>query len=336
MNIIIHKRTGVITLNCSNRLNSLNIYMLYTIKDILCKWNKDCQIDRIVLRSKCNNLCSGADLKDLYFSKNKLKYLIKDFFDKEYKLCHSIYSLKKPYISLLNGISMGAGLGLSINGSYRFVTDSSIIAMPETTIGFFPDIGSIKFLNKYDESVGLYLGMTGININVSDALWLGLGTNYIPNAYWNIVCKKLIEGKNLKNIITNFSYFPQKTGEIQCNFKYIKKFFSIESLEDLINSLVNDNSYFAKKTLQILNGKSPISLIVTFAYFKYIKNINSFYDIMKLEFYLSQFFTVNSNFTEGIRSLLVDKDKKPEWPYGSIVKNLRKISICSKWLNNIF
>ena len=174
------KSTGIIKLNRPKALNALNFEMSEKFSYQLSEWCKNDSIKQVLLIGEGKHFCAGGDVKSLSLE-GKESSLRKDFFFSEYKLNYQISNFKKPYLSLWNGVVMGGGIGLSLYGDYRIVTDTTKLAMPETAIGFFPDVGGSYFLSRIKNNYGIFLGLTGHVINSYEILSLGLGTHYCPN-----------------------------------------------------------------------------------------------------------------------------------------------------------
>jgi enoyl-CoA hydratase/carnithine racemase len=222
----------------------------------------------------------------------------------------------KPYMALMHGYTMGGGMGASVHGTYRVITDNSILAMPETSIGYFPDVGGSYFLNQCPGSIGLYLGLTGLHISGFDAVYAGWATHYVPSDLMDKMKLDLRAGKSFDDCLRNYSKnVPFST--LQHQRDEIDAHFNHDSLEDIFHSLENSSSHFAKAALSLLNHRSPISLHVSFRQLKISRNMN-FANIMASEYKLSQKFVRESDFKEGIRAAIVTKDRAPKWKYASI------------------
>lgn len=235
------------------------------------------------------------------------------FFREEYTLNTRIHEYKKPYISLIDGIAMGGGLGISINGSHRIVTEKALLAMPETGIGFFPDVGATTFLTQAPGSVGLYLGLTGTRLKAEDALWTGLATHFMPPTNLQDFKHALEEGASLEEGISTYCTQPQEKGFLEHHATQIDSYFHKSSLEEVMETLSRDPAPFAQNTLHTLRSKSPTSLAVVFRQLQQVGPPLSFRERMKLEFRLSQHFVQGHDFAEGVRAVLVDKDHLPRW-----------------------
>ena len=188
--------------------------------DILLNWKKNKKIKQVLLYGEGKSLCAGGDVKSLFLSSNK-NNLKKIFFQKEYLLNNSINEFPKNYLSIWDGIVMGGGVGLSIYGNKRLASEKAKFAMPETAIGFFPDVGGSYFLSKLKKGVGLYLGLTGRVCNARDMMDLGLATHYLPS-------KKITKAKNEyidNGNISTTNYYPEMTSDIIKNQNFIEDIF---------------------------------------------------------------------------------------------------------------
>ena len=205
----IKQTTGIITLNRPQALNALNLSMAEQFANKLQEWQKDQNIERILLQGEGKHFCAGGDVKSVHLS-GPSSELKREFFAKEYSLNLQIQNFTKPYLSIWKGVVMGGGVGLSIYGDYRIVTDSTKFAMPETSIGFFPDVGSSFFLSKLKNNIGKYLGLTGEIINNRDLLNFKLATHYCPEEKLNDLINNYIVNGEIKNYETTaISSFSQ-------------------------------------------------------------------------------------------------------------------------------
>lgn len=215
----------------------------------------------------------------------------------------------------MDGITMGGGAGISINGNYRIATERLIFAMPETGIGFFPDVGGTYFLSHCPDNIGIYLGLTGAKLNAAEANQLGFVDYIIPHTS----ITKLIE--NLKsssiyipNVLKQYS-LKQFIFDDAPVLKYrdeIKVCFSAQTIEEVIENLNKQGSTWGKEVIKTLLQKSPTSLKVTLKQLHLGKHMN-FASCMKLEYRLAKNFLNKSDFYEGIRAAIIDKDQKPQW-----------------------
>lgn len=312
-------QVGLITLNRPAKLNALN----YSIIDGLHEYFDDCESDNeiraIVIKGSGKAFCAGDDIKSIrqeaIFKENKrLVQLCKRM---EFEYNNKIAKCKKPYIALCDGITMGSGVGLSIHGSYLIATENTIFAMPETAIGYFVDVGASYFLSRLKNNVGLYMALTGARLKGSDLKRIGIATHYIQSGHLSELEEELFQSDNLttttiEDILTKFD--EKVEGEFESD--KIASIFSYSNLEDIVDALKQDASEWSKEQLMSLEKRSPTSLKVTMRQMSLVKTMN-FKDCLKMEYQLSQRFLTDSDFLEGIRARLIDKDT-PKWKPASI------------------
>ncbi|PPR26990.1 MAG: Short-chain-enoyl-CoA hydratase [Alphaproteobacteria bacterium MarineAlpha9_Bin4] len=311
--------TIIITLAREKVLNALNLNMVREIFKHIYEWEKDNSISGIIIKGAGEkSFCAGGDIVSVYKSKDKKENNLSDiFFREEYILNLAIAEFSKPWISILNGIAMGGGLGLSVHGSHRIVNNKTITAMPETAIGLFPDVGGGFFLSKM-KSVGTYLALTGKTMNGLDSMYVGIGTHYledniIKKILDNIINKPNYNADYIDNLLNKNSklVFEEKSS-IEKNTANIEKHFNKDSLIQIFESLKKDDSEWANSTLEILSKKSPTSMSVTVEQLVKAKKL-SLKDCLKMEFRICQAMMAKHDFYEGVRANLVDKDRNPKW-----------------------
>lgn len=327
----IHGRAGVITLNRPKALNTLNLSMIQEISKTLKMWAFDDRVAFVVVEGTGEkSFCAGGDIRSVYQARLEENLTEKEqeelpskqggrgymdaIFREEYQMNYLISQYPKPYISLIKGICMGGGLGLSILGSHRIITDNTIMAMPETAIGFFTDVGSSYFLNKIPGKIGLMMGITGERLSVGDCLYTGLATHYVPTEQWAHLRQSLlaaVSSEEAKSVIEHLSLMgmPSELSALQGE---IDTLFSASTLKGVLKNLEYSKLPKAYEWLKGTDTKSPTSMQVIFTLLHKAKR----YGVKKslaMEFRLSQRFVRDYDFFEGIRSVLVDKDNKPQW-----------------------
>lgn len=308
---------GLITLNRQQSLNALNHDMFLAIQEHLEKWEKQQSIKAVIIRAAPGRAFSaGGDIRRVYEGKIKNDPHLIDFFLDEYKVNKLIFHYSKPYIALLDGITMGGGVGISIYGSHRIATEHMLFAMPETTIGFYPDIGASYFLSRLPHSTGVYLALTGEKINYNDCYALGLVDIVIDSHSQEKIIQTLsesvlLDNKAITKIINHWNVsVPEST--LLYHQNEIQFCFSKESIEEIIDSLEKYGNDWCHKTADILKSKSPISLKVTLEAIRRGKTLD-FDHCMKMENHITQQMIQSHDFFEGIRALIIDKDKTPHW-----------------------
>jgi len=309
INFDIISSTGLITLNRPEALNALNIEMAEQFSVKLNEWAKAKNIKRILLKGEGEHFCAGGDVKRVHLSHNKSD-LKKKFFSTEYKLNLQIYDFPKPYLSIWKGVVMGGGVGLSIYGNYRIVTDTSKFAMPETAIGFFPDVGGSYFLSRLKNNFGFFLGLTGHILNANEILSLELGTHYCPEDELENLIDEYISRGTIKNCIKT----PLDNSTILNDPKLIKQCFN-SNIHDIINNI--KNSSLNDKFYQNIIKRCPMSLAITTELIRKGRN-KSLKECLEMEFNLSQKMVYRNDFRAGIDAVLVSKHQQPEWDPKSV------------------
>ena len=310
---------GLITLNRPKALNALTLSMVRKIHPKLKEWENDSSIKYVLIKAQGEKaFCAGGDIRALHdWGKNNEDEAI-GFYREEYTLNQYIKRYPKPYISLVNGIVMGGGVGLSVHGSHRIAGENYSFAMPETGIGLFPDVGGSFFLSRLKYEAGTYLALTGSRIKAADAIFLQTATNFVKSENFSSIINDLSKGeRDPGDIITSYSSSPDEESEFEMISDFSLKNFKGNTIEEIIDNLKNNNSDFARKILSIIGTKSPTSLKVALRSLR-LGRKNSFEDCMKMEFRMVNKVMNDHDFYEGVRALIIDKDNKPSWSPKSI------------------
>ena len=333
---------GVVTLNNPKALHSLTQDMIDCFQDVLDQWTKssdDTDIKGILIKASQDGLkrpifCAGGDVKAVY--ENGLATGNKNpenFFFTEYHVNHAIATSKIPIISLWDGIVMGGGCGISIHGKYRIATENTILAMPETAIGLFPDVGSCWWMNKLlKRPIANYLALTGTRISSADLMYTGLATHYVPSKVLPDLESALVEASEettttstedvFAGILMSFhESIPSDDCLLAQNSVIINQTFQADHVEDIIAKLEkaqqsgDADSEFATQTLETLSKMSPTSLKITLEGLNRGSKLNSIEDDLQMEYRMARKCAMkpHSDFFEGVRALLVDKDQNPKW-----------------------
>ena len=310
---------GLITLNRPKALNALTLSMVRKIHPKLKEWENDSSIKYVLIKAQGEKaFCAGGDIRALHdWGKNNEDEAI-GFYREEYTLNQYIKRYPKPYISLVNGIVMGGGVGLSVHGSHRIAGENYSFAMPETGIGLFPDVGGSFFLSRLKYEAGTYLALTGSRIKAADAIFLQTATNFVKSENFSSIINDLSKGeRDPGDIITSYSSSPDEESEFEMISDFSLKNFKGNTIEEIIDNLKNNNSDLATKILSIIGTKSPTSLKVALRSLR-LGRKNSFEDCMKMEFRMVNKVMNDHDFYEGVRALIIDKDNKPSWSPKSI------------------
>jgi enoyl-CoA hydratase/carnithine racemase len=322
---------GVITLNRPSALNALSLSMIRQITGALLQWRGDDKVNAVLLRGagregKPPAFCAGGDIRFFHQAALAGDPALEDFFTEEYSLNHLIHTYGKPVIVLMDGITMGGGMGLAQGGSLRVVTEHSKIAMPETNIGLFPDVGGGWFLSRCPGHVGEYLALTGQVLGAADAIAVGLADLFMPSASLPALVEALTDqpmesaAQALATVRARAQDAAPST--LPSHRTGIDRHFVAGSVTALAASLAFDTSPWAVETLKALRQRSPLMLAVTLEQVRRARTM-SLADELRMErglvrhcFHLRP--GAASETVEGIRALAVDKDHAPRWQPAAI------------------
>jgi len=316
---------GLITLTRTNALNALNYVMLTALANQLKEWEAANHIKAVIIRAATGRAFSaGGDLRSAYEHKMANDPRLAVFFRDEYRLNRHIHNFTKPYIALLNGIVMGGGVGLSIHASHRLATDQLDFAMPETGIGFFPDVGMTWYLSRLPHHLGTYLALSGARITLADCAALGLidypvKTDVFPEIIYALADTSL-PSDDSNNIITEILQpFLQSvsSSELWSRRLEVEACFGHKTIEDILSALKKSSDPWLKNTGELLKSKSPTSLKVTLRALQSAVDLD-FDQCIEVEYDLCRHFLNNHDFFEGIRALIIDKDHHPVWQPNSL------------------
>lgn len=307
---------GQITLNRPQTLNALTHDMTVSLSHQLTQWAQNPAIKIVLIQSQDPRaFCAGGDLRQLYIA-GQNSPLVDQFFYDEYQLNYQIKSFPKPYIALLNGITMGGGVGISVHGSLCIATENLNWAMPETGIGFFPDIGASYFLPRCPHYLGYYLGLTGARISAVDAYYAGLVDVIVPSEKLPDVQAAIFKASSpnqipelIKAYIANAN--AQKS-DLEIHHATIARCFNHRTIENIMTALEQEKSDWCQQTLNTLQKKSPTSLKVTLEALQRGSILN-LADCLGMEYGMAQRFLNYPDLYEGIRAQMIDKDQTPHW-----------------------
>jgi enoyl-CoA hydratase/carnithine racemase len=321
-------RVGCITLNRPKALNALSLDMVRQLTSALLSFQSNPQVLAVLVRGHgkegpFGHFCAGGDIRFFHQAALAGDTSLADFFTEEYALNHLIHTYTKPYIAFMDGVVMGGGMGISQGASVRIVTDKTQMAMPETHIGLFPDVGGGYFLSRCPGRIGEYLGLTGQKINGPQAIQAGLADGLIevqrlPMLWKTLLSTPFESGEAVERWIQ--SQFTKLEALSFPNKAEIDKCFALKTPLDISLALAQDNSEWAQQTLASLNKASPLMVYVVLAQIRKARNM-SLADDLRMErdlvhhcFHLRE----HSETVEGIRALAVDKDHQPKWAHGQL------------------
>lgn len=309
---------GLVTLNRPRALNSLTHNMAVELKRQLDEWAIMPSVQAVVVVGAGDKaFCAGGDVVKVTQSYKAGTTEWRDFFHDEYLMNIAIDEFPKPYISLVDGITMGGGVGVSIPGDLWVATEKTLFAMPETGLGLFPDVGGGWFLPRLPGETGMYLALTGARIKAPDLYALGIASHVIGSSQVEDVIVALAgtEIKSLddaKEVLDRFHTDPEPAplAEVMDD---IDSAFSGVRVEEILEALELDASEWARKQHKILMSKSPTSLKLTFAQLRRGEVLENFRDNMRMEYRMVNRVMEGNDFFEGVRAILIDRDNAPVW-----------------------
>lgn len=321
----IHNHIGFITLDRPKALNSLSLKMIRTITLALLDWTQNADVHAVVIHSSHERaFCAGGDIRFFYDAGTANPQgdsaLLEDFFTEEYALNYLIHHFPKSYISLLDGVVMGGGMGIAQSGpgnQLRIVTERTKMAMPEVNIGLFPDVGGSFFLSRCAGAIGTYLGLTGDIIHAADAIYAGLADVYLPSTQIPALLELLntTDESDIKSCLRKFAApFQPETGESRLSTERdtLDRHFSHYTVNSILRSLKTDTSAFSSNAFTLMQSRSPLLMCVTLEQLKRGKLLN-IAQCLRMERTMVRHCFKHGEVLEGIRALVVDKDMKPVW-----------------------
>jgi enoyl-CoA hydratase/carnithine racemase len=331
--ILVERRgnAGLITLNRPKALNALSLQMVRDITAALVAWRVDTSVELVAIRGTnkvgkpgtpealFGGFCAGGDIRFFHTAALAGDAALDDFFTEEYALNHLIHNYPKPYIAFMDGVVMGGGMGLSQGAKTRIVTEHTKMAMPETNIGLFPDVGGGYFLSRCPGHVGEYLALTGEVINADEAIDYGLADLKVDSAslpaLWDQIGSTTFD--SLHAIISGASCARQQ-GSTALKQPQIEAHFGLLRVKHIIDSLEKaKDDIWAKKTAIVLRKRSPMMLHVTLEQIRKARGMTLADDLRMERDMVYNCFNLrpglDSETVEGIRALAVDKDYTPKW-----------------------
>lgn len=242
-----------------------------------------------------------------------------DYFDDEYRLNRHLHHYTKPAVALMDGITMGGGYGVAGHCAYKVATENTRWAMPETGIGFFPDVGVTYELSRMDGALGMFFALTGITAGAADSYAAGIATHYMSAADMPALMRDLDAGDDVQDVLARYHQTPPEVGPIMAHHDVIADCFSRESVAAIMEALAKARAPWAGDILALLRTRSPLSLCVTFERMKRAAQ-SDFDRVIADDYVIARRFMRGAEFFEGVRAMLIDKDKKPRWQPDSVEK----------------
>ncbi len=314
---------GAAVLNRPQALNALTLEMVDAFDRQLLAWAADDAVRTVIVEGAGGRaFAAGGDIQRLYDAGRAGDPYTRAFFWDEYILDWRVFHYPKPYVALVDGIVMGGGVGVSVLGSHRVATERTVFAMPETGIGFFPDVGATWFLPRLPGRLGLYLALTGARLGGADSYHAGVATHYVPSERLDGLKAALaaapLDGEDIEvnhaevsAVLDRFSENPGPPPVAPIRAA-IERCFSAASVEGVLEALEREGGDWAGKTRKAMLAKAPTSLKVAFEQYRRGGELD-FDAALALEYRMSQAFMRGHDFFEGVRALILDKDNRPAW-----------------------
>ena len=314
----VHVRTegkvGRLTLDRPKALNALNRPMMEAIDGALKRWAGDDAIAMIVIDAEGDRaFCAGGDIAELYRrTKEGDLGFSRDFWRDEYRMNARIKTYPKPYVAIMDGITMGGGVGLSAHGSHRIVTERSMVAMPECAIGLIPDVGGTFLLGHAPGRLGEYLGLTGARMGAADAMLAGFADVYVPSDRVSALIQALIDEPD-PAVIQGFGAEPP-TGELAGERDTIDQLFAHETMPSIAAAIANWPSGAWRDNVQTALGRGcPLSMYASLRMIREAREMAGLEEALAMEFRFTWRSLDEGEFMEGIRAAVIDKDRQPRW-----------------------
>jgi len=305
---------GRLRLNRPKAIHALTTEMCEAMSGALLRWRTDSNIKAVVIdHAEGRGFCAGGDVVMLAKSGEGDGRKAKEFFFAEYRLNHLLFTYDKPTVAIMDGVTMGGGVGISQPCTFRVATENTRLAMPETSIGLFPDVGGGWYLPRLPGRVGQFMALTGARLDGAECAYLGLGSHYIAsNRVEELVDRILKAPDRLQGTLGAAAEFTPDA-KISGNLPLINRLFASDRLEEIITALEADESEWAQRERDTLGTKSPLSCKVSLRLLAEGANRASFADEMRAEYALAGRVVKTHDFKEGVHALLIHKHNQPQW-----------------------
>ena len=309
---------GRLRLNRPKALHSLNRGMVRDMARALIEWRDDPDVRIILLdHAEGRGFCAGGDVVDIANSVDGAEAAARAFFFDEYRLNHLEYTYPKPGVAFMDGVTMGGGVGIACPCRYRVATERTLLAMPETTIGLFPDVGGGRYLSRLRGRLAQFLALTGARLNGAECLGLRLATHYLPSHRLEEAKQRIMaQPFRVLAILDELAEERVPEARIMGNLTKIDRYFASDRLEDILAALdagADDGDQWAATEAATIRKKSPMACKVSLKLLVESMNHLHFVDEMRMEYGIMVRMIRHPDFREGVRALLIDKDNTPQW-----------------------
>ncbi len=305
---------GRMRLNRPRALHTLTLDVCRAMTAALLEWRHDPAVQAVMLdHAAGRGFCAGGDVLRIATSAQGHGGAARAFFFQEYRLNHLLFGYVKPTAAFMDGVTMGGGVGVALPCRYRIATERTAFAMPETSIGLFPDVGGGRYLSRLPGRLPQFLALTGSRLDGSECAALGLATHYIRSEELDGVKGRIAAVPDeLEEILAAAATVPPPAA-IEADRARIDRLFAADRLEDILAALAADPSVWAARQLAILRAKSPAACKVALRLLAEGARLDDFADEMRVEYGLVCHVYPRHDFVEGVRALLIDKDNAPSW-----------------------
>ncbi len=314
---------ATITLNRPAALHALNTHMCRNMIQALMAWRGEADVKAVLIDHApgTRGFCAGGDIRMLAESGKGDGREAREFFFTEYQLNHLLFTYPKPVIAIMDGVTMGGGVGVSMPAKFRIATENTTYAMPETGIGLFPDVGGGWYLPRKPGAIGMWLALTGARLKAADCLVAGIATHYIPTEILGAARAQIAGAAQTHDaeraLASGLDALAEPAGKPKEltpeNIERIGHIFAHDSVEAIVAALDADGSEWARAQRATLATKSPQTLKVAFRQLREGAKMHSFADEMRQEYRIGARVVRRHDFIEGVRALIVDKDNTPRW-----------------------
>ncbi len=311
-------RAGRITLSRPQSLNALTWEMCNAIEAALDAWRDDDAVELVVIDAAGDRaFCSGGDIAEMYHKGCAGDFDFgRRFWTEEYRLNAKVAEFPKPYVAFMQGYTMGGGVGVSCHGSHRVVGATTQVAMPECAIGIIPDVGGSLILSRTKGCIGHYIGTTGYRMGPGDAILAGFADTFMPEEKWPALIERL-ETSGDPACIADAAR-PAPEAPLAAIGDWIHRHYDRPSMAEVMRSLDTDRSDISAKTRKALSTGSPLAVACTHEAIARVRGATSIRRALELEYRFTYRAMEESDFLEGIRAAIIDKDRRPNWRHGTL------------------
>ena len=312
--ITAERGVGRLRLNRPKAIHALTTEMCEAMSAALLRWRTDSNTECVVIdHAEGRGFCAGGDVVMLAKSGESDARKAKEFFFAEYRLNHLLFTYEKPTVAIMDGITMGGGVGISQPCTFKVATENTRLAMPETSIGLFPDVGGGWYLPRLPGRVGQFMALTGARLDGAECAYLGLATHYIPSSGIEELVDRIVKAPDRLKGTLGAASQSCPDARISENLAIINRLFASDRLEEIVAAIEADESDWAAKERNTLGTKSPLSCKVSLRLLAEGANRETFADEMRAEYALAGRVVKTHDFKEGVHALLIHKHNEPKW-----------------------